>query len=42
MLWAYAMARMDVGRVTVSLYLVPAAAIGISLVWLGEIRGRPS
>ena len=26
-LWAYAMARMDVGRVTVSLYLVPAAAI---------------
>ena len=34
-LWAYAMARMDVGRVTVSLYLVPAAAIGISLVWLG-------
>jgi drug/metabolite transporter (DMT)-like permease len=38
-LWAYAMARMDVGRVTVSLYLVPAAAIGISLVWLGEILG---
>jgi drug/metabolite transporter (DMT)-like permease len=38
-LWAYAMARSDVGRVTVSLYLVPAAAIGISLVWLGEIPG---
>src|SRR5436190_10730658 len=38
-LWAYAMARMDVGQVTVSLYLVPAAAIGISLVWLGEIPG---
>jgi drug/metabolite transporter (DMT)-like permease len=38
-LWAYAMARTDVGRVTVSLYLVPAAAIGISLVWLGEIPG---
>jgi len=38
-LWAYAMARMDVGRVTVSLYLVPAAAIGVSLVWLGEIPG---
>jgi drug/metabolite transporter (DMT)-like permease len=38
-LWAYAMARMDVGRVTVSLYLVPVAAIGISLVWLGEIPG---
>jgi len=38
-LWAYAMARMDVGRVTVSLYLVPAAAIGISVVWLGELPG---
>lgn len=38
-LWAYAMARTDVGRVTISLYLVPAAAIGISLVWLGEIPG---
>jgi drug/metabolite transporter (DMT)-like permease len=38
-LWAYAMARMDVGRVTVSLYLVPAAAIGIALVWLGEVPG---
>ena len=29
-LWAYAMARTDVGRVTVSLYLVPAAAILIT------------
>ena len=38
-LWAYAMARMDVGRVTVSLYLVPAAAIGISVVWLGQLPG---
>jgi hypothetical protein len=38
-LWAYAMARMDVGRVTLSLYLVPAAAIGISLVWLGQVPG---
>lgn len=38
-LWAYAMARMDVGRVTTSLYLVPAAAIGISLVWLGQVPG---
>jgi drug/metabolite transporter (DMT)-like permease len=38
-LWAYAMARMDVGRVTVSLYLVLAATIGISLVWLGQIPG---
>src|SRR6201990_2095543 len=38
-LWAYAMARMDVGRVTVSLYLVPAAAILISLAWLGQVHG---
>ncbi len=38
-LWAYAMARMDVGRVTLSLYLVPAAAIVISAVWLGQIPG---
>ena len=38
-LWAYAMARMDVGRVTVGLYLVPAAAIGISLIWLGQVPG---
>jgi drug/metabolite transporter (DMT)-like permease len=38
-LWAYAMARMAVGRVTTSLYLVPAAAIVISLVWLGQVPG---
>jgi len=37
--WAYAMARMDVGRATLSLYLVPATAIGISLVWLGQVPG---
>jgi hypothetical protein len=30
---------MDVGRVTLSLYLVPAAAIVISLVWLAQIPG---
>ena len=38
-LWAYAMARMDVGQVTTSLYLVPAAAIVISLVWLRQVPG---
>jgi drug/metabolite transporter (DMT)-like permease len=38
-LWAYAMARLDVGRVTLSLYLVPAAAIVISLAWLGQVPG---
>jgi drug/metabolite transporter (DMT)-like permease len=38
-LWAHAMTRMDVGRLTTSLYLVPAAAIGISLIWLSEIPG---
>jgi hypothetical protein len=30
---------MDVGRVTTSLYLVPAAAIIIALVWLGQVPG---
>jgi drug/metabolite transporter (DMT)-like permease len=39
LLWAYAMARMDVGRVTLSLYLVPAVAIVISLAWLGQVPG---
>ena len=38
-LWAYAVARADVGRVTLSLYLVPAVAIGISLAWLGQVPG---
>ena len=36
-LWAYATARMDVGRVTTSLYLVPAVAIAVSFVWLGDV-----
>jgi drug/metabolite transporter (DMT)-like permease len=36
-LWAYATARMEVGRVTTSLYLVPVAAIGVSFVWLGDV-----
>jgi drug/metabolite transporter (DMT)-like permease len=35
-LWAYALARMDVGRATLSLYLVPAVAIAVSLVWLSQ------
>lgn len=35
-LWAYATARMEVARVTTSLYLVPVAAIAISFVWLGD------
>ena len=38
-LWGYAMARMDVGRVTTTLYLVPAVAIIISFVWLGQRPG---
>jgi len=36
-LWAYALGRMNVGRATLSLYLVPAAAIVVSLVWLGQV-----
>jgi drug/metabolite transporter (DMT)-like permease len=38
-LWAYAMARLDVGRVTLSLYLVPVAAVVIALAWLGQVPG---
>jgi drug/metabolite transporter (DMT)-like permease len=38
-LWAYAAARMDVSRVTSSLYLVPAVAIVISYLWLGQVPG---
>jgi terminal-alkyne amino-acid exporter len=38
-LWAYAMTRMEVGRVTLYLYLVPAAAIVIALAWLGQVPG---
>jgi hypothetical protein len=38
-LWAHAMTRMDVGQATTSLYLVPAAAIVISLIWLSQIPG---
>jgi drug/metabolite transporter (DMT)-like permease len=38
-LWAYAMARMEVGRVTLYLYLAPAAAIVIALAWLGQVPG---
>ena len=37
LLWAYALARMDVGRATTALYLVPAAAILIALVWLHQV-----
>ena len=36
-LWAYALGRMDVGRATTALYLVPAVAIVIALVWLGQV-----
>jgi drug/metabolite transporter (DMT)-like permease len=38
-LWAYAMARMDVGRATSSLYLVPAVAVLVAYVWLGQVPG---
>jgi len=41
-LWAYAMARMDVGRVTVSLYLVPAARLESRWSGWARSRGRPS
>ncbi len=38
-LWAYASARMPVGQSTTALYLVPAVAIGISYLWLGQVPG---
>ena len=40
-LWAYAMARMDVGRVTVSLYLVLGGRSNLA-AWLGQARARSS
>jgi drug/metabolite transporter (DMT)-like permease len=36
-LWARALARMPVGRATAWLYLVPAVAIIVSLVWLSQL-----
>jgi drug/metabolite transporter (DMT)-like permease len=35
--WAYALARMDAGRLGVSTYLVPPITIGMSAVLLGEV-----
>jgi drug/metabolite transporter (DMT)-like permease len=36
LMWGYTVARMPVATSTSLLYLVPAAAIGIAYVWLGE------
>lgn len=36
-LWAYASARMPVAQSTTALYLVPAVAIAIAWVWLGQV-----
>ncbi|HUN30440.1 MAG TPA: EamA family transporter [Trebonia sp.] len=36
-LWARAMSGMSVGQAALSLYLVPAAAIVISLIWLSQV-----
>lgn len=36
-LWAYASARMDVGSSTTALYLVPAVALLIAFLWLGQL-----
>lgn len=35
--WAYALARMDAGRLGVTTYLVPPLTIGMSAVFLGEL-----
>jgi hypothetical protein len=34
--WAYAVARLDISQATASLYLVPAVAVAVAFVWLGE------
>jgi drug/metabolite transporter (DMT)-like permease len=36
-LWARALARMPVGQATAWLYVVPAVAIVVSLVWLSQL-----
>ncbi|HEU5333021.1 MAG TPA: DMT family transporter [Actinocrinis sp.] len=36
-LWGYAVARLPVSASTSLLYLVPAAAVAIAFVWLGEV-----
>jgi drug/metabolite transporter (DMT)-like permease len=36
-LWAYALARLPVGRVASSLYLVPVLTFPIAWAWLGEV-----
>jgi drug/metabolite transporter (DMT)-like permease len=38
-LWGYAVARMDVGRATTALYLVPAVAILVAFLMLGQAPG---
>ena len=38
-LWAYASARMPVGQSTTALYLVPAVALVIAYLWLGQVPG---
>ncbi|MFF4960061.1 DMT family transporter [Streptomyces sp. NPDC001222] len=35
-LWGYAVARLTVTAATAALYLVPAVALGVAFVWLGE------
>jgi len=40
--WAYALARLPVARAGTALYAVPAVAIAVALVWLGELPSATS
>jgi len=40
--WAYALARMPVSTASSALYAVPAVAIGVALLWLGELPSAAS
>lgn len=40
--WAYALARMDAGRLGVTTYLVPPVTIGVAWALLGEIPALPA
>ena len=40
--WAYALARLPVAKAGTALYAVPAVAVAVALVWLGELPSAAS